>query len=204
MLRGDSLKNPALRTDHAAGRNCAFTALAPLRPFSRLAPHAPAMKTAARPVSSVSLALLVLALLASSGCSALSGFRRDWNSPCCCATGGDLSGCWEGCWESHCTGHHGKLQAIITKVDDSHYCARFHGTFFKFLPFEYSMLLSAQAEGDRYLLSGQKDLGKLAGGIYRYEGHATPNEFFANYNSSKDRGVFVMTRREATSCSCCR
>ena len=162
------------------------------------------MKTAARPVPSVSLAFLVLALLASSGCSTVSGFRRDWNSPCCCAAGSDLSGCWEGCWESHCTGHHGKLQAIITKVDDSHYCARFHGTFFKFLPFEYSMLLSAQPEGDRYLLSGQKDLGKLAGGIYRYEGHATPNEFFASYNSSKDRGVFVMTRREATNCSCCR
>lgn len=163
------------------------------------------MKTTACRSPRCLLALLALVLLASSGCSALSGFRRDWNSPCCCAAGGeDLTGCWEGCWESHCTRHNGKLQAIITKVDDSHYCARFHGTFFKFLPFEYSMLLSAQPDGDRFLLSGQKDLGKLAGGMYRYEGHATANEFLANYSSCKDRGVFVMTRREATSCSCCR
>jgi len=154
--------------------------------------------------SPIALAVVALALVWCSGCSAVSGFQRDFNSPCCCATGEGLVGCWEGCWESHCTGHNGKLQAIITQVDETHYCARFHGTFFKFLPFEYYMLLSATPEGDGYQLAGQKDLGKLAGGVYRYEGRATSTDFLANYTSCKDRGVFVMRRRGCTSCSCCQ
>ncbi len=150
-------------------------------------------------------AAVALALLWLSGCSAVSGFRRDFNSPCCCNPCGDsLAGCWEGCWESHCTGHHGNLQAIITQVDETHFCARFHGSFFKFLPFEYEMMLTATPDGDRYLLSGQKNLGKLAGGVYRYEGYATADHFHANYFSSKDRGVFIMSRNGAAGCSCCR
>ena len=157
-----------------------------------------------RPVSRLALATVALTLLWSSGCSALSGFHRDFNSPCSCANGEGLAGCWEGCWESHCTGHHGKLQAIITQVDETHYCARFHGTFFKFLPFEYYMLLTATPDAERYALAGQKDLGKLAGGVYRYQGRATSTDFLANYTSCKDRGVFVMRRCGATSCSCCR
>lgn len=150
-------------------------------------------------------ALIGLVLLASSGCSAVSGFRRDFNSPCCCASHGDgLAGCWEGCWESLCTGHHGDLQAIITKIDDTHYCARYHGNFFRFIPFEYSMTLTAVPDGDRLILSGQKDLGKLAGGVYRFTGYATESHFHADYSSCKDRGVFIMSRRGCNACSCCR
>lgn len=171
-------------------------------PSSNRSTHA--MMTNPRTPTTLALAALAFSLLWSSGCSTLSGFHRDWNSPCCCAGGEGLAGCWEGCWESHCTGHHGKLQAIISKVDETHYCARFHGTFFKFLPFEYSMLLSATPAGDGFRLAGQKDLGKLAGGVYRYEGQATACDFLANYKSCKDRGVFVMRRRDCNQCSCCR
>ncbi|HVW39133.1 MAG TPA: hypothetical protein VHB99_17580, partial [Pirellulales bacterium] len=64
-----------------------------------------------RPASPLALAAAALALIWCSGCSAVSGFHRDFNSPCCCASGEGLAGCWEGCWESHCSGHHGKLQA---------------------------------------------------------------------------------------------
>ncbi len=150
-------------------------------------------------------AALALALLCFSGCSAVSGFRRDFNAPCCSNPCGDgLAGCWEGCWESHCTGHHGVLDAIITQVDANHYCVRFHGTFFKFVPFEYSIILTAQPDGERFILSGQKDLGKLAGGVYRFEGYATASHFHADYTSCKDRGVFIMSRRGGAACSCCR
>ncbi|HVX60295.1 MAG TPA: hypothetical protein VHC19_06835 [Pirellulales bacterium] len=144
-----------------------------------------------------------LVLLFSAGCSVSSGFRRDFNSPCCCNPCGDgLAGCWDGCWKSHCTDHHGNLQGIITRLDETHYCARFHGSFFKFLPFEYSMTLTAVPDGDRLILSGQKDLGKLAGGVYRFHGYATATHFHADYASCKDRGVFIMSRCGANACCC--
>lgn len=100
-------------------------------------------------------ALIALALVSQTGCSALSGFHRDWRS-CCCASQGDITGYWDGCWESRCTGHHGKVRAIITRCDDTHYRARFHGTFFKVIPFGYEMTLTAVPQEGRYVLSGQR------------------------------------------------
>lgn len=138
---------------------------------------------------------LVLLACCSSGCSAVSGFHRDWRSPACCATdGSDLAGCWQGCWKSHTTGHQGKLQAIITRHDEHRYCARFHGTFVKVLPFEYSMSFTAAEAGEAQQFQGQKDLGRLAGGVYRFEGQATECDFVAHYTSCEDRGVFIMRR----------
>ena len=149
-------------------------------------------------------ALIALALVSQTGCSALSGFHRDWRSGCCCASQGDITGCWDGCWESRCTGHHGKVRAIITRCDDTHYRARFHGTFFKVIPFGYEMTLTAVPQEGQYVLSGQKNLGKLAGGVYRFQGHATDSEFYADYTSDNDRGTFIMSRAGGSSCACTR
>ncbi|MEX0712786.1 MAG: hypothetical protein WD278_10580 [Pirellulales bacterium] len=146
-------------------------------------------------LSSSLVACLLAALAASSGCSLLSGFGRDWRACAChCSQRGSPAGCWEGCWESHCTGHNGKLKAIISRQGEDSYCARFHGTFFKLLPFEYSVRLNAYAEGDHYRLQGSKDLGRLAGGVYRFEGQADGQDFVARYTSSKDSGTFRMSR----------
>ncbi|HVC95365.1 MAG TPA: hypothetical protein VND64_16840 [Pirellulales bacterium] len=147
--------------------------------------------------------LFALGLVSLCGCSVTSGFHRDWNSPCCCNTRPDeLAGCWEGCWKSNCTSHHGKLQAIISQIDETHYSARFHGTFFKIVPFQYRLVLSARREGDRWVLSGRKELGQLVGGTYQYEGYATDCDFVCRYSCCKDNGVFIMTRRGCG--TCCR
>lgn len=147
-------------------------------------------------------ALIALALVSQTGCSALSGFHRDWRSGCCASQGG-ITGCWDGCWESRCTGHHGKVRAIITRCDDTRYRARFHGTFFKVIPFGYEMTLTAVSQEGQYVLSGQKNLGRLAGGVYRFQGHATDSEFYADYTSDNDRGTFIMSRVNG-GCSCRR
>ncbi|MEX2559746.1 MAG: hypothetical protein WD403_07515, partial [Pirellulales bacterium] len=137
---------------------------------------------AAPRLSSSLVACLLVALAASSGCSVLSGFGRDWRSCACHSSeSGRPDGCWEGCWKSHCTGHNGKLKAIIRQQGEDSYCARFHGTFFKVLPFEYSVRLNAHTEGDHYRLQGSKDLGRLAGGVYRFEGQADGQDFVAHY-----------------------
>lgn len=138
--------------------------------------------------------LLAVTIVASSGCSLISGFHRDWNSPCLCANRGNVGGCWQGCWDSNCTGHTGNLKAIICRQDACHYEARFRGTFFKVIPFQYKMTLTAVPHDGHYDLSGQKDLGRLLG-VYRFRGHATANDFVAQYTSKDDSGRFLMSRK---------
>ena len=137
--------------------------------------------------------IAVVAIVSSSGCSIVSGFHRDWRC-CSCAPAGDkLDGCWQGCWDSQCTGHQGNLKAIICRQDACHYEARFRGTFFKVIPFQYRMTLTAVRHNDHYDLQGQKDLGRLLG-TYRFQGYATPTNFVARYTSKDDQGRFIMRR----------
>jgi hypothetical protein len=110
----------------------------------------------------------------------------------------DLSGCWEGCWRSCTTGHHGALRATISKLDDSRYCARFSGTFFKIVPFRYTTVLDAVDNGETVTLGGSSYLGRLMG-TFCYDGSATECQFHMNYRSRKDCGIFEMSR-----VACCR
>ncbi len=43
---------------------------------------------------------------------------------------------------------------------------------------------------------GRADLGWCGGGIYQYQGHATPTNFFSTYRSDYDHGTFRMARPE--------
>lgn len=107
----------------------------------------------------------------------------------------DLSGCWEGNWVSCQSGHKGKLRANITRIDACHYEARFTGTFFKILPFRYSVVLTlVEDTGEVVHLKGSKDLGKIAGGCYYYTSQATCCCFHTDYCSKKDHGTFDMQR----------
>lgn len=106
----------------------------------------------------------------------------------------DLSGCWEGCWYSHCKRHKGKLRATLCRCGDSAYRADFSGTFFKILPFRYSVTLHAEPPEDGGVnLSGSQYLGRLFG-TFHFTGHATDSDFNATYTSCKDRGAFCMRR----------
>ncbi len=115
----------------------------------------------------------------------------------------DLAGCWTGCWRSDCNGHDGKLRATITKVDDTHYCARFSGDFWRVFPFRYSVMLTTKQEGDALKLEASKDLGPLFGGTFSFEGTATETDFKATYTSSRDRGEFNMKRLPPCN-ACCK
>ena len=118
-------------------------------------------------------------------------------------TAPDLSGTWSGTWASHHSSHNGKLRAQVTRVDAYHYRAEFRATFFKVMCYKYTVVLNATPQGDHWILQGQKDLGRLAGGMYHYSAYANACHFSANYKSCKDHGVFDMTR--CTVCTpCCK
>ncbi len=105
-----------------------------------------------------------------------------------------LAGCWEGSWYSCTSGHKGRLRATICLLSDGRYRASFSGTFFRIVPFRYSVVLTATEIDELVRFSGSSYLGRLAGGTYCYSGTADGSKFRATYRSKKDHGKFVMRK----------
>lgn len=121
----------------------------------------------------------------------------------------ELAGCWEGTWQSDYNGHHGSLRAIITKENEGVYNAHFKATFALIIPYEFEIPFLVSNDGEIYTFEGTQDLGRLAGGVYTYNGTASSTDFRSFYNATnKDHGTFTMqklqTCNECGSSECCR
>ncbi|MDB6067462.1 MAG: hypothetical protein JWR26_3670 [Pedosphaera sp.] len=149
------------------------------------------MNQSMRRMATVCFLLTILFL--AGGCHT---FNQDWkNAALQPATTNDLGGRWQGVWISESSGHTDKLRCVITHKDDGTYQARFHAKYHTIVSFGYTAPLNVEpAIANTYKFSGAADLGWAAGGIYHYEGHADPTNFFSNYTSKYDHGVFKMTR----------
>lgn len=134
---------------------------------------------------------IVLGALLAGGCSS---FNRQWNSARKQPLPTDISGPWEGRWISDSNGHNDKLRCIITATSTNTYDANFHANYKRLFHFGYTVPLQVQREGDRFTFSGEADLGKLAGGLYTYQGSATPTNYLSSYNSKYDHGKFELHR----------
>lgn len=129
------------------------------------------------------------------GCSTFNyEWRREARSP---IPADDITGRWEGTWVSTTTGHNGGLRSLIAREEDGAYRARFRATYKKFLSFSYTATLTSHPGTNGVHFRGSADLGKLAGGVYTYEGHATLTNFFSTYHSKADAGTFQMSRPNA-------
>jgi hypothetical protein len=106
----------------------------------------------------------------------------------------DISGPWEGNWLSDKNGHTGKLRAVLRQTGSDNYEAHFHATFWKILRASYRVPLRFEEVNGLTVLHGQQNLGRLSGGVYTYEGQATPENFFSTYESKYDHGTFEMKR----------
>jgi len=138
------------------------------------------------------LMALAIGLLLTNGCSS---FNREWKAAAAVPpVPGTIEGAWDGTWLSDHNGHNGRLRAIVTKLNDDEFHARFHATYLKTLTFGQAVNLSVKQNGTNFTFSGSADLGKLYGGIYTYEGNSSPKQFFSTYNCSIDHGTFRMTR----------
>lgn len=136
---------------------------------------------------------LLCALPLTSGCAT---FGRDWKSagktnppPA------SIEGRWEGRWISSSDRHRDQLRCLLTRREDGRYLARFHSYYFHIFTFSHDAILTVTpAGGGTNRFSGSADLGKMAGGMFTYDGYATTTNFFAHYHSQKYRGIFEMTR----------
>jgi len=143
-------------------------------------------------VITVTLGFVVCGLL-----SSCSSFQRSWREAAATGAlppGDDIFGRWEGTWKSDSSGHNDKLRCVISKVDSEHYTAKFHAKYKHIFSFGYSVPLVVTNDGTKRTFKGEADLGKLAGGLYTYEGSANPTNFYSRYDSKYDHGTFQMTR----------
>jgi hypothetical protein len=139
----------------------------------------------------VLLAIALLALI-TSGCSS---FNREWRQAQKAPVRLDsLEGRWEGRWLSDANGHNGNLRCLITRTNGTEYAARFRATYLWVLRFSYTVSLQVEAHDGGWRFRGEEDLGKAAGGLYRYAGTATATNFHSTYDSKYDHGVFEMNR----------
>ncbi len=105
-------------------------------------------------------------------------------------------GRWQGSWQSEVNGHHGRLRCLVTRDGNGGYQACFHANYLKVFSFGYTVPLAVQETDGAFRFQGEADLGRLAGGMFNYEGQATPTNFFSTYQARKDHGTFRMIRPE--------
>ena len=74
--------------------------------------------------------------------------------------------------------------------------AKFYATYQGWLHFGYTVPMTVRRGTNGVTFDGSVDLGKLAGGVYTYAGHATPTNFFSTYKCKYDFGTFRMARPE--------
>ena len=122
-------------------------------------------------------------------------FQREWReagkaeSP-----SSPVAGRWEGRWQSDSPGHGGNLKCVVTETAEHRYRAHFHATYKGILRFTYVAELHGGPSNNVVFFSGTADLGKLAGGVYKYDGSADGTNYLSRYDSSYDKGSFKMAR----------
>lgn len=141
------------------------------------------------------LVLLTLLVAATSGCAS---FDRAWDEAGATPTPtNNITGRWEGTWKSDDSGHTDQLRCIISESPGPLFPARFHAHYKRVFSFGYTVPLRITRNGNQFQFSGDSNLGWLAGGVYHYDGTATPDHFQAEYKSKHDHGTFELRRPDA-------
>jgi len=129
------------------------------------------------------------------GLTGCSSFHKEWKAAMKSPIPTDsIDGPWIGDWKSDANGHHGPLKCLVTKTSDRMYQAHYRAYYKKILRFTYVATLNGRETNGLVTLQGEADLGKLAGGVYKYEGKATPTEFRSSYECKYDHGKYQMMR----------
>lgn len=143
------------------------------------------------------IALALGCLLLASSCGAFR-FNRAWSDYQPVEGGGALAGRWKGEWRSEWNGHSGGLRCLTTREDEESYRAWFFSTYAGIFFFQYQMVFRVRAgENGTLSFEGEQDLGKMVGGVYRYEGTVVEDSFQATFRAENgDHGVMEMRRVE--------
>ena len=86
------------------------------------------------------------------------------------------------------------MRCLLTTNGSGLYQARFRAKYRKIFTFSYTVPLQVRETPAQWEFQGDANLGWYAGGLYHYEGHATPTNFFSTYRCPSDRGTFRLKR----------
>jgi hypothetical protein len=144
-----------------------------------------------------SFAVLLFLCLLLANCSG--NFNQEWDRAIAAQHKGipnDITGAWLGTWHSDANGHHGELRCVVSREDHdaNNYRFHYHATYGQMLNAAYVVTEQVKRKGDHFVLTGEHDLGYLAGGLYHYEGTSTTREMRSTYRSSADHGTFELKR----------
>jgi hypothetical protein len=103
-----------------------------------------------------------------------------------------LEGDWIGTWTSDLDRMGGALHCRIRKVGEGEYQATFEAVFARFFTFKSPVTLKVLQKGPTWTFAGERDLGLLAGGTYKYDGHSDGADFVCTYDSKWNKGTFRM------------
>ena len=109
-----------------------------------------------------------------------------------------MAGAWEGDWASDSKPLRGKLTAVIVKLPDDTYRASFDAENPLGSNNKSVCIFRIDSKADAWTFSGKENLGLLKGGTYTYLGSVDGKTFTCTYDSTFDKGVFRMTRRQTT------
>jgi hypothetical protein len=139
-------------------------------------------------LSTAALWALIAAACLSTGCA----FSREWKSasrqP---ADPTDLTGAWIGTWQNSNNTHNDKLKAVISRVSDTEYEARFKAWWLGVFSGTYSTTLFGHWEGNEFVFQGTQD---VMGWEFKHRGRASATNFVSDYSSADYRGRFIMHR----------
>ncbi len=121
-------------------------------------------------------------------------FRRSGGQASTRSESGGLEGRWKGEWRSETNGHGGELKCVITGAGSNRCRASFRAVYWSVLRACYTVELTFERRGGGYRFKGESNLGRLAGGVYSYEGEVTGDDFLSDYRCRYDHGTFRMKR----------
>jgi hypothetical protein len=137
------------------------------------------------------LPLLAAFCLTGAGCT----FSREWKAASRQPLDAkDLTGAWEGTWQNSNNDHQDRLKAVVTRVSDTEYRARFKAWWHGIFSGTFRTTLKGSWQGDTFVFEGQE---KVYGWRFDQEGRITSTQFDSRYSSDGDDGSFTMRRPAA-------
>ncbi len=134
------------------------------------------------------LSALLVGVGLTSGCS----FSREWKAASReLPPAQDITGAWVGTWQNSNNSHTGRLKAVITRVSETEYQARFKAWWLGILNGTFDTSLQGQWEEDDFVFEGTQ---KVMVWEFQQQGRASATRFDSEYSSSDYRGSFTMER----------
>ena len=102
-----------------------------------------------------------------------------------------ISGAWTGTWQNTNNTHGGPLRAVLWRVEEREYRARFHAVW-GHRSGSFSTTLRGGWTNDVFVFEGRR---RILGVPIRTTGRATATNLDSGYDSPLDRGTFTLGRR---------